>query len=353
MSIAKQLAAVVVKRAAELKHRDVRTPLELDYISSMVFPRHERVRPSRDDAKRLERILQYMAAARPAQLDSAVVYLNGPSRVSDIVSRIHSRADHDTLLEKVWGSRYLTSQLISSLPASGVAQMATSYIPHANAVILNQNAPGALIHELGHGVDSQRRDGESNFRRFMRGVLKPELLEEGLAWKKGRRAYQQGFAADTENNTNPAAIKEYLENMRSYNSRKYPAYGTYAGGAAGTVLGAIAGLAMISALAKDSDRVSGAPIALGTLFGGALGVPAGALAGKAWAAIRGNANERRALKAIEKLRSRGGLEDIQNRLAAMRQKTRVKSETVDGRAGRDADGDGRYREDEQAVSQAS
>lgn len=105
--------------------------------------------------------------------------------------------------------------------------------------------------------------------------------------------------------------------MLSYNRRKYPAFGSYLGGASGTLVGGLVGNALAQAN-KAGRRQGGAATALGMALGGALGVPAGALAGKLWSKLRENANKRKAEKQLLAAMKNPELATIRQRLLQLR-----------------------------------
>ena len=288
--------------------------------------------------KSWQTIADYMTASAPSQLNTAKVF-SGRTDPSKLINQVDKHKDYDTLIERLNGIRSLVSQDYSMLPAAYAEQVPAQYHPYANTVLLNQNAPGALIHELGHSVDlSRRNDNESNIRRWLRWSLKPTLMQEHSAWRKGRKAYQAGAAADPDIDT-PDAKEEYSKAMRSYNSRKYPAYGTYVGGTAGALGGGIAG-GIGGLLLEDKllgNSVSGRHpmlqlgVILGAGLGGGAGILGGAVGGKLWSKLRSTANEIKSQKQLEKARKDPRLDEIRQRLLKLRS-SRLPKQTIDNGA---------------------
>ena len=214
---------------------------------------------------------------------------------------------------------------LALIPGTAWGQHPSAYMPITNSVLINDASPGVAIHELGHAIDMQRKGLFGNTGRDIRNVLKPALVHEFNAWRKGRKAYQQGFAAsgDAED---PEKLRQYLSNMQSYNGRKYPAYGTYLGGALGGATGLAAGIAGVIAADSNGYDVPRRLALLPALIGGAAGVPLGALLGRYWASSREGANAAKALRQLQALRNDPQAAEIRNRLIAIRNARASQSE---------------------------
>ena len=237
------------------------------------------------------------------------------------------------------------AQEYAQIPATMMEQLPASYHPYANSVMLNERSPGVLMHELGHGIDLAPREGEMPLKRHMRWNVKPTLWKELSAWKKGRKAFQEGYAASPESDSlSPDAHSQYASNMASLNKRKYPAFGTYLGGAAGLAGGlGLGGLGMYLALKNagndpESQRLAsrfGAQLMMlsGTLGAGA-GVFGGALAGKGYASLRQKAHQQKAMRQLQKLKDDPeALQNVRTRLAQIRLKRKVKDKPQTKAAG--------------------
>ena len=309
------------KTAVEVEHKKRKTKPIHSLSNRLVFG-DELDPPTAESFKNWQRIGNYMRAARPQSLDTAKVF-SGPISSSKFVDQIERHKHWDTALEKIQGDRDLTAMAYAMTPSEYFEQMPASYHPHANSVMLNEDSPGALIHELGHGIDLGQRSKDETFRRWLRWNFKPTLLSEYHAWKKGRKAYQEGFAASPEVE-DEKALKEYQKNMESYNNRKYPAYGTYLGGSVGGLGGLVGGAVLGHHLSDGSPRGSVYGGMLGSVLGGLAGIYGGALAGKGWAGLRRGANKEKAMKQLEKARTNPKLQEIRDRLAKITSKKKKK-----------------------------
>lgn len=321
--------ATLAKLAAELVVGKRKTAPVHSFMDRLVYGENELAVPQEKDLDNFRRILRYMEASRPHQLTDAKV-LTGRVDPSILVNQIDKFKNQDTFLEDLVGTRDEISQLYASIPPTAMEHIPASYHPYANSVVLNERSPGVLIHELGHGVDMAQRPNESNFYRFLRWNYKPELLEEFSAWRKGRQAYQEGYAADPEKQKPDADHQEYLDNMESYNARKYPAFGTYLGGTLGSIGGAGLGIAGgLGLMAADAPRVPIGPMAvLGALLGGMTGALGGAGAGKMWASWNKDSLRQKALAQLEELkRDPAKLRKVTERLIALNQKAESKTKT--------------------------
>lgn len=315
------LLADMRKYAAELITGKRQTAPVHSMVDQIVFDEQELKPPTTADYANWRGIIGNMERARPVQLADAKV-LSGRVGPRHIINSIAARAGEDTFFERLRGDRSMLSQAYAGLTPSNIEQEDASYHPHANAVILNNSSPGALIHELGHAIDLSRGSGESKFRRSLRWNYKPTLLKEYAAWSKGRRAYREGFADETNSSVDKVkdraelvnAFSTYLDNMQSVHNRKYPAFGTYAGGTVGAVggglLGGAAGIAAMLA-ARDSDSTSRSlarlvPLGVlaGSALGGASGLFGGGLLGKMYANMRsGGVRERETNKLLKLLQA--------------------------------------------------
>lgn len=272
-------------KASKKKNPDVITakrtsPPVHSWLDKMVFSQEEMGPPSPQDIAKWEKIVRHMKASAPTELQDTKVF-SGPVPSSHFVKQIEKGKHNDTTLEYVTGDRDELAQAYAAVPSEFFGQFDASYHPHANSVILNERSPGALIHEMGHAADMQRRDGESNFSRWLRWQLKPTLLQETSAWNKGEKHYDRGFRT-SEDLRKKKERDDYVDNMVSIRGRKYPALGTYFGGAAGSVLGAALPFAALAGgLIPREQRGITAPLAiLGAGAGGVAGALGGGLLGK-------------------------------------------------------------------------
>lgn len=309
------------KRAAEVSIKPRRSPVIHSLLDQVVLGPKERAPAGPEDTQDWQRIADYMTAAAPSQLGSLKVYGGGVDE-ADVLHQIEKHRGWDAWPEKIQGNRDLIAQSYANLPPMAYEQMPESYHHTPNAVFSHVKSPGVLIHELGHGVDLGKHEGQSNFRTYLRRNLKPSLWKELSAWKKGRKAYQAGFAASGDAK-DPELLKKYEEAMDSYNARKYPAYGTYLGGAAGATAG-LAAPAIAGALSSDPglQRLGQHPyiMGLGAALGGLAGVYAGGAGGRLYAHLRKNRNRAKALRQFKDILQRKDLKQIQERLQAIRQR---------------------------------
>jgi hypothetical protein len=318
-SVAKQAAKAIYK---ERKSKPINT-----WIDKLVYGPDNIAPPDDKQFGNMKSIAQYMSAARPEQLHNAAI-MSGNVGTHSVINQMHDNADRDHVVSKAFGDRDLLAQQVSMLPDSFWEQIPTAYIPVANTAIVNNNSPGAAIHELGHAVDMQREGLFGRMGRDVRNTIKPQLMMEFDAWRKGRKAYQEGVAAD-----DAADIKAYLDNMRNYQETKYPAFGTYLGGGIGGLLGALGGVGagMLAGhginKALDvgpSDRspaiqIGGYAGGLGGgVLGGLAGIAGGAALGRMYAKSKRPEFDKQHLEALSKIRSTGGLEAIKMRLEELR-----------------------------------
>jgi len=309
-----QKEAVVV----EVSPRETRPVHSL--MERVVYDDKELQAPTKADVPAWQAIGDAMTAARPYQLNDAKVYGNR-FNTAEMANRVADRQVEDSFLDRVQGTRDELAAAFASTPDRSTEHLGSMYLPHANAVLVQKKSPGVLMHELGHAIDLAPRKGESKLWRYLRRNWKPTLWKEVDAWKKGRKAYQEGFAASPESETAEGKA-QYAKNMESYNARKYPAFGTYVGAAGGGLAGAGAGLAALYALVRSMDHVprqAGLLPWLGAAGGGALGIAGGAQLGSWWGRMRARANKRKALRQLEKAKQNPMLQDIATRLQQLRE----------------------------------
>ena len=322
VKIAKKAAT---KQSATAIYEDRRSKPVNSLVDKFVFGPDSIEPPDAKQFDNLRSIARYMTAARPEQLNNAAI-MSGNVGTHRILNQIHANADRDSVISNVMGTRDLTAQQLSTLPDSYWEQLPTAYLPSANTAIINNNSPGATIHELGHAIDLQREGMFGRVGRDIRNAIKPELLAEFDAWRKGRKAYQEGVAAD-----DAAEMQADLDNMRNYQETKYPAFGTYLGGTAGALLGAVggvgAGMLAGNAMAGNADqsqrlammRLIGKLGGLGGLMvGGIGGTIGGAGLGKMYAKSKREDFDKQHLQDISQLRSLGGLDAVKMRLEELR-----------------------------------
>jgi hypothetical protein len=295
-------AAVLSKLAVELEVVKQKRPQSGDFVSRLVYGPEGMRAPDESDFANWQSIGDYMTASNPYQLSSAKV-LSGPVRDAGgiLIDQVERHRKHDSFLERLSGIRDQVRSQYGAMTPLETSLMPSSYHPYANTVVVNRRDPGVLIHELGHGVDMAPRPGESNIKRQLRWALKPTLWNEYSAWRKGRKAYQTGYAADPANQALDAEHKQYQENMRSYGDRKYPAYGSYLGGITGAIGGGIGGALLNEELAKNTGvRHMGIPM-LGVALGGMGGALGGILSGKGLAKLMRPVNQWRYDRQLKKL----------------------------------------------------
>lgn len=343
------LITTAAKVAATLAMQQQKAALDIDvarrtarpvptFVDRLIYDEESLQAPTTRDIDNWRQVATQMHAARPQQLDTARVY-TGNVDPGKLINRIDALRPQDSFFETISDYRNQVANEIAALPRAAMAQTAAGYYPLANAVVQNIRSPGVLIHELGHAVDLAPRKNESNTYRFLRWKVKPRLLEEYDAWRKGRQAYQQGYAASVKDKeqSNSADFAQlhgdYLSNMRDYNKQKYPAFGTYVGasvgGLGGLAAGGLGGAMLAKMIADSSGKFPiGLPIAaaaIGSSLGGAAGVPVGGLLGKGWEYFRRTANENKAKRQLQLLlRQPGGLEKIQEKLQELQRENSKK-----------------------------
>ena len=304
------------------------------FMTRMIYSEKDLAPPNPEDVDRWKRITQYMTAAKPYELESAKL-LTGRVNPSVLINQVADRKSTDTFIEDVTGIRDMLASELSFLPDNAMEQLPAMYLPHANTAIVNERSPGVAMHELGHAIDLSPRENESNLKRFLRWQMKPTLWQEYDAWQKARKAYQTGYAADLLGRSAPSLTDEehaeYLENMESYNSRKYPAFGTYLGGAAGSLGGALVGAGLGAASGDPISSLLGGFI--GSAAGGAAGIVGGATGGVLLAKLRRNANRAKAVKQLEQLLARPeGLAEVRKKLDELRSKAKKPGKNTQGKS---------------------
>lgn len=302
------------KLAAELITRKRQTKPVHSLMDRTVFGKNELGVPSEADFSNWRGIIRHMEAAEPHRLKTTKV-LSGRVSPTVLINQVADHAGEDTFMESLLGDRDQIAQFYGLLTPSAVEQTPASYQTLANSVILNERSPGALIHELGHAIDMNRGENESKLRRLLRWKFKPKLLAELDAWKKGQRAYREGFAKSPDS-YKLESILQYTDNARSVNDRKYPALGGYIGGPLGALTGVAAG-GIGGILAADrlmeGMRLSGregnllarlvlAGAMLGGTVGGLGGTVAGTQLGKLVSKVKSRNVVRKELSRLQKLR---------------------------------------------------
>ena len=323
------------KQAAKAVFKERKSKPINSWVDKLVYSEGNIAPPNKQQFDNMRSIAQYMTAARPAQLENAAI-MSGGIGTTDVLNQVHDNAGRESPIGNLTGRRDLVAQELSGVPDSFWEHIPTAYLPDANTAIINNNSPGAAIHELGHAVDMQREGMFGTIGRDIRNAIKPQLLMEFDAWRKGRKAYQEGVAADDD-----ADIKAYLDNMRNYQETKYPAFGTYLGGSIGGIGGAVGGvgLGMLAAMAlAGNNQEAFRPLAkmlgytgglTGGLLGGMGGVYGGASLGRMYAKSNRDEFDKVHSEALNKLRASGGLDGVRLKLQELRareQEEKAKSE---------------------------
>ena len=285
----KTMPTLPSKISAQLITGKRQTPPVHSFLDQTVFDENELKPPTAQDHAGWSRIISDMERARPYQLSDARV-LSGRVQPKHLVQGVAARTGEDTLPERMSGIRSELARMYAQATPAGIEQTDAEYHPYANSVILNNSSPGALIHELGHAIDMSRAPNASKMMRSLRWSFKPTLVNEHHAWTKGQNAYREGFATGDKAN-DAASQAEYLKNIESLYGRKYPALGTYWGGALGALGGGLAGIAapVAAALATDEPnfiRLSPLLGAIGAGVGVAGGTLAGGMLGRSYAESR-------------------------------------------------------------------
>ncbi len=248
--------------------------------------------PKAKDIAKLKQVATYMAKAEPHKLKDTAVFTGGV-RSSELIKQIHKLRNRDTVIDRLTGHRDFMAQAVSHMTPESIEQTPAAYMPIADTVFQQDRHRGTLIHELGHAIDLNPKKDQGNWSLVIRNAIKPTLVKEFNAWRKGRKAYQSGFALS---NKPTADRRDYHEVMRQYNAAKYPAFGSYAGATVGGLVGTAAGVAGAAAIESPV-------LALGTIggalggFGGALG---GAAAGAEYARLAGPRLQRKADRQLDK-----------------------------------------------------
>ncbi len=318
----------LLKSAADVEIYDRKNKPELSFAERVLAPTEKNLKPiAAEDTEQYQRIADYMTASRPYELGHAKVYANRvpTHEVLDQLTRAEELDASDT--QRDFGEYPLAALQYLQLSPDEYEQMPASWHPYLNSVFLNQNNKGTAIHELGHAIDLSPREDESLDRKDLRQQFKPLLLQERDAWRKGRQAYQEGYAADPMNQGEGKTHDEYIEIMDEYNRTKYPAFGTYLGGTVGSLGGAAAAMGAVMYIAKENGGISpllgGALIFAGAASGSTLGIFSGLAAGKAWGEWRKDANKEKSLRQLQSLQEDPeALKEVTLRLVEVKKKSK-------------------------------
>lgn len=303
------LKNTISKKAIDINYTPYQTTQpKPSIIERLVTGQQQFNRPTEQNIQNWQTIADYMHAAHPEELNQASVFAGriDPKVVSSRVQQFKEKDPDLRKLRTAMGKNY------KDVTPEEYENYEASYHYHPHAVILQKNSPGALIHELGHAIDlgplpntASREDQVNRFANLYDGST---LAQESKAWKKGLKAYQTGYVASPEfGQDNHDAYKEV---MKQYYKSKYPAFGTYVGGAAGGLLGAAGGFlgGLYGAHANTDSRaikVLAATLGkrLGGVLGGAAGVYGGAATGNLLGKMIASYKATRTLKDLDKLKS--------------------------------------------------
>lgn len=254
-----------------------------------------------EDIVRIARILR---EAYPDELRDTSMHVGRPS-LDNMLNRLEATQHHDTGLGRLFSTREDLASILANQTDAGLEQFPSAYIPQGDMAILPEGSPGVALHELGHAIDLNKPLAKGHrYRRALKSTLKPTLLQEYDAWRRPTSALAEHAAKNPED-------EEFIRRIlfEAY-KRKYPAMGTYIGGATGAIGGAAAGLGL-DLLA--TGRTGYGPI-IGALLGGTLGATGGAFVGKSRmtddrADRRVEDLLRRAVRAKQRREKRGQVDD--------------------------------------------
>lgn len=216
-----------------------------------------------------------MASAAPNNsLDNTQVDLNG-ARLVDLMERTHNNPRNPGIV------KFLSSSSLFSNPylADKTQLTGDSYYPASDKVVLPSGNPGALVRELGHAIDVNSFPN-TPFRRLASsayGHLAPDVLQDEMAWRKGRKALLEGGA---KQKLNPALVTRALED-----SARIKPYDT--GSNWGLALGGLGGLGTGLALSHYASKHNW-PMSIPTYMFPIAGGFGGAALGKALGYIYGS-----------------------------------------------------------------
>jgi hypothetical protein len=221
-------------------------------------------------------MIRILRRREPDTLRNTASFVGRPN-IDDILKQLEKTRDQDTPIGRLFSTREGLAGSLSNISDGGWEQFPSVYSPQGDFAILPEGSPGVALHELGHAIDLNKslrynEDGSvrsGRHRKAIRSRLKPVLIAEHDAWRKGMGT----LAKAVENKKEEDFARRILEEAYK---RKKPALGTYWGGGIGAVLGAAGG----AAAGFPIDL----PIAgsmLGSIGGVSLGVPIGAAIGKA------------------------------------------------------------------------
>lgn len=216
-----------------------------------------------------------MASAAPNDsLDNTQVDLNG-ARLVDLMERTHNNPRNPGIV------KFLSSSNLFSNPylADKTQLTGDSYYPASDKVVLPSGNPGALVRELGHAIDVNSFPN-TPFRRLASsayGHLAPDVLQDEMAWRKGRKALLEGGA---KQKLNPALVTRALED-----SARIKPYDT--GSNWGLALGGLGGLGTGLALSYYASKHNW-PMSIPTYVFPIAGGFGGAALGKALGYIYGS-----------------------------------------------------------------
>lgn len=324
--LGRSLARERCKQAAEVVQRKRKAKLHPSFTDKLYFGEKDLAPPEKKDFDNWANISRYMEASQPHLLQDLKIF-SGRVNPSVLVSQVNRFRDEDSFTEKLFDKRNRVADFYAALTPNEIERYRPTFHPYVKSVVQNIRSPGALIHEIGHAIDMNKREGESNFMKHLRVSLKPNLWQEHSAWRKGRKAYQEGYAAGIGAGGERVFdhLPDYLDNMESYNRAKYPAFGSYLGGSLGGMTGVIGGIAASAALGGGPRSTLGLA-ALGSALGGPVGILSGGLAGRLWASLRAKANKNRAVDQLSALieKDTGRLMEVSEQLKQLHDSSKSK-----------------------------
>lgn len=143
-----------------------------------------------DDAKAqlYKKILEKMEEQNPEELKNVVVHLGGTRNVSDALRTLTN--GKVGIFSRIGNAFHLPVRLLTS--TVGNVDRGDHYDPMSNAVVLYEDNPAVLTHELGHAIDYNRYKGWGRWRKNFNYMLNA-VKDEAEANKASEKAIVAAF----------------------------------------------------------------------------------------------------------------------------------------------------------------
>lgn len=147
-----------------------------------------RLRKDDIKAQLYKKILEKMEEQNPEELKNVVVHLGGTRNISDALRTITNRKVG--IFSRIGNVIRLPGRLLTS--TVGNVARGDHYDPMSNAVVLYDDNPAVLTHELGHAIDYNRYKGWGRWRKNFNYALNA-VKDEAEANKVSEEAIVNAF----------------------------------------------------------------------------------------------------------------------------------------------------------------